>query len=57
MPFTCTVYREHRLIISTGSDCVTWSEIKARQDETKTDPAFNPEYDQLVDLRAVTASR
>ena len=54
MPFTYSVYKEHRLIISTGADCVTWNEIKARQDETKTDPTFNPEYDQLVDLRAVT---
>ncbi len=54
MPFSYAVYREHRLVISTGSGRVTWEEIKERQDETKTDPAFNPEFNQLVDLRAVT---
>jgi hypothetical protein len=33
---------------------VTWEEIKERQDQTKTDPGFNPEFNQIVDLRAVT---
>jgi hypothetical protein len=55
MPFTYAVYREHRLVISTGSGCMTWNEIKERQDQTKTEQTFNPEYDQLVDLRAVTS--
>jgi|SRR5579863_4634694 hypothetical protein len=54
MPFSYVVYREHRLVISTGSDLVTWEEIKARQDQTQTDPDFNSEFDQIVDLRAVT---
>jgi hypothetical protein len=34
---------------------VTWQEIKARQDQTQTDPDFNPEFNQIVDLRAVTS--
>ena len=55
MPFSYVVYSEHRLVISTGSDRVTWEEIRARQDQTKTDPDFNPEFNQIVDLRAVTA--
>src|SRR5579863_4256678 len=54
MPFSYVVYKKHRLVISTGSDLVTWVEIRVRQDETKTDPEFNPEFNQLVDLRAVT---
>ena len=54
MPFSYVVYSKHRLIISTGSDLVTWEEIRERQDQTKTDPEFNPEFNQLVDLRAVT---
>ena len=54
MPFSYVVYSEHRLVVSTGSDLVTWQEIKTRQDQTKTDPDFNPEFDQIVDLRAVT---
>src|SRR5215467_13316680 len=54
MPFSYVVHKEYRLVISTGSDCVTFGEIKTRQDQTKTDPAFNPEFNQIVDLRAVT---
>ena len=54
MPFSYIVYSEHRLVISTGSDRVTWEEIKERQEQTKTDPNFNPEFNQIVDLRAVT---
>jgi len=42
------------LVVSTGSDRVTFGEIRARQDQTKIDPDFNPEFNQLVDLRAVT---
>jgi hypothetical protein len=55
MPFSYVVYNEHRLVISTGSDRLTWEEIQDRQDQTKTDPDFNPEFNQIVDLRAVTA--
>jgi hypothetical protein len=54
MPFNYVVYREHRLVISTGSNLVTWEEIKDRQDQTQTDPDFNPQFNQIVDLRAVT---
>src|SRR5215472_10850147 len=55
MPFSYAVYQQQRLVISTGSGCVTWNEIKERQEQTKTDPNFNPEFNQLVDLRAVTS--
>jgi hypothetical protein len=54
MPFRYVVHKEYRLVVSTGSDCVTFDEIRARQDQTKTDPDFNPEFNQVVDLRAVT---
>jgi hypothetical protein len=54
MPFSYVIYREHHLVVSTGSDRVTWEEIKDRQDQTKTDADFNPEFNQIVDLRAVT---
>jgi hypothetical protein len=54
MPFSYVVYREDRLVISTGSGRVTWEEIRERQDQTKTDPDFNPEFNQIVDLRSVT---
>jgi hypothetical protein len=54
MPLSFVVYSKHRLVISTGSDLVTWEEISERQNQTKTDREFNPEFNQLVDLRAVT---
>ena len=54
MPFTHVVYRQQRLVVSTGMDRVTWKEIQDRQEQTKTDPDFNPEFNQVVDLRAVT---
>ena len=54
MPFRYVVHTEHRLVVSIGSDRLTWKEIKARQDQTKTDPNFNPEFNQIVDLREVT---
>jgi hypothetical protein len=54
MPFSYVVYSQHRLVVSTGLDRVTWNEIKERQDQTKTDPEFNPDFNQIVDLRAVT---
>ena len=54
MPFSYVVYIEDRLVISTGSGRVTWEEIRERQDQTKSDPDFNPEFNQIVDLRAVT---
>jgi hypothetical protein len=54
MALNYVVYKKDRLVISSGSGCVTWSEIKERQDQTKTDPNFDPEFNQLVDLRAVT---
>jgi hypothetical protein len=55
MPFNYAVYCEHRLVISTGSCRVTWEEIKERQDQTQTDPNFNPEFNQIVDLRSVAS--
>ena len=54
MPFDYVVYKKHHLVISTASGLVTWDEIKARQDQTKTDLEFNPEFDQIVDLRSAT---
>ena len=55
MPFGYVVYKDLRLVVSTGLDRVSWTEIKASQDQTKTDPNFNPEFDQIVDLRATTS--
>ncbi|HKF03754.1 MAG TPA: hypothetical protein VKB49_15650 [Candidatus Sulfotelmatobacter sp.] len=55
MPFGYVVYKDLRLVVSTGLNRVSWTEIKACQDQTKTDPNFNSEFDQIVDLRATTS--
>jgi len=54
MPFSYVVYKEQRLVISTGSGRVTCAEIRERQDQTSNDPDFDSEFNQIVDLRAVT---
>jgi len=54
MPFSYAVYKEQRLVISTASGRVTQAEIKERQDQTGSDPDFDPEFNQIVDLTAVT---
>jgi hypothetical protein len=54
MPFSYVVYKEQRLVISTGSGRISQAEIKERQDQTACDPDFDPEFDQIVDLTAVT---
>ena len=54
MPFSYVVYKKHRLVVGTGTGRVTYDEIKARQDQTKGDPDFNSDFNQIVDLRAAT---
>jgi hypothetical protein len=55
MPFAYIVHKGLYVVVSTGLDRVSWTEIRACQDQTKTDPNFNPEFDQIVDLRATTS--
>ena len=55
MPFSYVVHKDRRLVVSTGLDCLSWTEIKVCQDQTKTDPNFNPDFDQIVDLRSTTS--
>jgi hypothetical protein len=54
LPYNYIVYKEHHLVVSTGTGRVTCSEIKARQDETRNDPEFDPNFNQIVDLRTAT---
>jgi hypothetical protein len=54
MAFSYVVYKKLRLVICSGRDAVSWGEIRACQDQTRVDPDFNAEFDQLVDLRSVT---
>jgi hypothetical protein len=54
MPFSYVVHNDLRLVVSTGYKRLSWSEIKRCQDLTQSDPDFNAQFDQIVDLRSVT---
>ena len=54
MPVRYAIDKEQRLVISTGWDCVTFAEAKAHQDQLLGDPDFDPDFSQLLDMRAVT---
>jgi len=54
LPYNYIVYKKHHLVVSTGTGRVTCSEIKACQDQAKSDPEFDPNFNQIVDLRTAT---
>ena len=55
MPVRYVIDKEQQLVITTGSDRLTFAEIKAHQDQLLNDPDFNSEFNQLIDLRAATS--
>jgi hypothetical protein len=48
------IYKELRLVISTASDRVTFADIKSHQDQLLNDPDFDPQFNQFIDMTAVT---
>ena len=54
MPASYVIDKRRRLVVTTGSGCVTFAETKAHQDQLLSDPDFDPDFDQLVDCTAVT---
>ena len=54
MPCDYIIDRQRRLVISTARDRFTFAEAKGHQDKLIADPDFNPAYNQLIDMRAVT---
>ena len=42
--------RRRRLIVTTGEGRVTFAEAKEHQDRLLSDPDFDPEFDQLIDM-------
>ena len=54
MPVRYIIDKERRLVISIGSDRVTWADVKAHQDRLLSDPDFNPEFNQFMDGTSVT---
>jgi hypothetical protein len=54
MPLSFVIDKQRRLVISTASGTVTYSEIAAHQVGLKNYPDFDPAFDQLVDATKVT---
>lgn len=54
MPLNYVIDKEHKLVTSTASGVVTYSDITNHQSRLKNDPDFDPTFDQLVDGTAVT---
>ena len=54
MPCRYVIDKEHRLVISTAWDRLTYAEIDALYQRLLSDPDFDPEFDHLSDARSVT---
>jgi len=55
MPVHSVIHKEQRLVITTGEGRLTLDELKANQDWLLNNPDFDPEFNQLLDITAVTA--
>jgi hypothetical protein len=54
MPCRYIVDKERKLVISIGWDRLTFADMRGQQEEFAKDPEFNPAFNQLVDVTAVT---
>jgi len=54
LPFNYVIYKEQRLVVSTGLGRVTFAEVEKRINEGLADPDFDPSFNEIVDLRPVT---
>jgi hypothetical protein len=54
MPVHYNIHKEHRLVVTVGEGWVTFREIQDHQDQLLTDPAFDPSFNQLIDVTAAT---
>jgi len=54
MPVHYNIHKEHRLVVTVGKGCVTFREIQDHQDQLLPDPAFDPSFNQLIDVTAAT---
>jgi len=55
MPVRYAINKEQQLVVTTGSGHLTFAEAVAHQDQLLNDPDFNAEFNQLIDLTAVTS--
>lgn len=54
MPLRYVIDKQRRLVHTTGWDRLTFAQTKSYQDQLLNDPDFDPEFNQLVDLTALT---
>ena len=54
MPCRYVLDTERRLVISTAWGHLTFAEMRAHQDQLRSDAAFVPEFNQLIDTTSVT---
>ena len=54
MPLYYKIDKEHRLVVTVGEGGVTFREIQDHQDQLLADPAFDPSFNQLIDVTAAT---
>jgi len=54
MPAFYKIAKDRRLVLTSASGVLTLADVLAHQDQILTDPDFNPQYSQLLDLTHVT---
>jgi len=54
MPLRYVIDKGRRLVHTTGWDRLTFAQTEAYRDQLLNDPDFDPEFNQLVDLTALT---
>jgi hypothetical protein len=54
MPLRYVIDKERRLVHTTGWDRLSFAQTKSLQDQLLNDPDFDPTFNQLVDLTALT---
>ncbi len=55
MACSYVIYRDRRLVITTGRGRVTLAEITEHRDQLIADADFHPDFNQLIDFTAVTS--
>ena len=55
MPVRYVIDQERRLVTTIGYEHVTLADVKAHEEQLASDPAFNAEFNQLIDATAVTS--
>jgi hypothetical protein len=55
MPLSYNIDEKRRLVFTTAWDTVTGAEALELQRQLRSDPRFNPDFSQLLDLASVTS--